>query len=73
MTKMQSGPLLGDRSPARFIVKVQRRALPPAPWGWAIYVEGEQHAHTRSDECYRCAEDAWQAGQLVRVRLGPAA
>jgi hypothetical protein len=70
MNKLQMDPPAGGGMPAQFIIKVQRQARPPTPWRWEIFMEGERQGYWRSKALYRSAEDAWQAGQVVRVRLG---
>ena len=73
MNKLQMDSPLGGGMPAQFILKVQRQARLPTPWIWEIYMEGQRRAYWRSKALYRSAEDAWQAGQAVRARLGRAA
>ena len=73
MPRLQMDPPIGGDLPTRFVVKVQHQGRPPAPWRWAIYADGQPYACRQSTASYRCAEDAWQAAQAVRVRLGPAA
>ena len=70
MNKLQMHPPLRDGAPARFEVKVQRLARPPAPWVWEIYEEGRTEACRRSSRLYRSAEDAWAVGTAMLNRLG---
>ncbi len=46
-----------------FELKVQHLARPPAPWGWAIHVEGRSTRVYTSEARYRSAQEAWEAGR----------
>jgi hypothetical protein len=50
-------------------VRVQRDARPPAPWSWAIHREGEPVAVRRSEEHYRGADDALDAGRRALAAM----
>ena len=69
MNKLQLDPPLGGGAPPHFVVRVERRARPPAPWAWAICEEGRIAPLRRSTRLYRSAEDAWMVGKAVLERL----
>ena len=50
-------------------VKVRLRSRSPRLWGWEVCREGCGSTVRRSEEFFRCAEDAWRAGQSVLVGL----
>ena len=70
MSKPQMDPPPGGGARPRYVVRVHRRARPPAPWAWAICEEGSDEPRRRSTRLYRCAEDAWAVGRAVLDRLG---
>jgi hypothetical protein len=54
-------------------VKVEIRSRLPKTWGWSILREANGILMQRSDEPFRYAEDAWQAGQaMLRTLAIPA-
>ena len=69
MSKPQAVPSVRDGTGPCLVVKVQRRARPPAPWAWAIHEEGQAEPSRCSTRLYRCAEDAWAVGRAVLERL----
>jgi len=69
MSKLQMDPPLGGGAPPHFIVRVERRARPPAPWGWMIGQEGRAEPLHCSKRYYRSAEDAWTFGKAMLERL----
>ncbi len=69
MSKPQAVPSPRDGAAPRLVVKVQRRARPPAPWAWAIHEEGRAEPSRCSTRLYRCAEDARAVGRAVLERL----
>jgi hypothetical protein len=69
MNKLQMDPPLSGGM-ARFFIKVQRQARPPAPWGWEIHLEGRAEAYRSSLRGYRSADEAWEAGRVALCRLG---
>ncbi|MGK7871078.1 hypothetical protein [Falsiroseomonas sp. E2-1-a20] len=46
-------------------VKVEIRSRLPKTWGWSILRDANGVVLRHSDEPFKCAEDAWQAGQAV--------
>lgn len=69
MNKMQMDAPLWGGTPARFFVKTQYVARPPAPWGWAIYTEDRPEPVRCSTRRYRTAEEAWAVGHTMLERL----
>jgi hypothetical protein len=69
MNKLQMDPPLGGGAPLHLIIKVERRARPPAPWVWTICEEGRTEPLQCSKRLYRSAEDAWTVGKAVLERL----
>lgn len=54
-------------------VKVEMRSRLPKTWGWSILREANGIVLQHSDENFRYAEDAWQAGQaMLRTLAIPA-
>jgi hypothetical protein len=53
-------------------VKIEIRSRTPRRWGWELYRNGNEVPLSRSDELFRCAEEAWQAGQVALLQLAPA-
>ncbi len=50
-------------------LKVQHMARPPAPWGWAVHVEGRPAPAYASALRFRSAEEAWEAGRAALSRI----
>ena len=46
-------------------VKVDVRSRLPKLWGWSIHIEIGNTRVAQSNALYRCAEDAWKAGQAA--------
>ena len=46
-------------------VKVEMRSRSPRLWGWNLHRAGSDLLIRRSEVAYRCAEDAWKAGQTA--------
>ncbi len=69
MSKLRMDPPPGGGTAPRFLVRVERRARPPAPWAWTIHEEGRAEPSRRSTRFYRSAEDAWAVGSAVLGRL----
>ena len=46
-------------------VKVEIRSRLPKTWGWSILRETNGIVIQHSNELFRYAEDAWQAGQAM--------
>ena len=46
-----------------FHLKIVRLGRSPLPWIWEVRRDGEGMPRERSARGYRCAEDAWDAGQ----------
>jgi hypothetical protein len=54
-------------------VKVEIRSRLPKTWGWSILREANGIVIQHSDQPFRYAEDAWQAGQaMLRTLAIPA-
>src|SRR5918997_115285 len=49
-------------------VKVEIHSRSPRLWGWTLRRDGSDNLLQRSEGGYGCAEDAWKAGRLGRVR-----
>jgi hypothetical protein len=46
-------------------LKVDMRSRSPRLWSWSIHHDAVDMVLMRSDERFRCAEDAWEAGQAA--------
>lgn len=54
-----------SRSFASSYVKVELRPGSPRLWGWNLHRASSDILIRRSEAAYRCAEDAWKAGQAA--------
>ncbi len=52
-------------------VKVSVRSRSPKLWGWEVYRDRDDTVVERSANLFRCAEDAWKAGQIALSNLQP--
>ncbi len=64
-------PPLLDGAKAKLYVKVHRQGRPPKPWVWAIYQEGQIYPQRMARYSYQSADEAWQVGCVMLLRLQP--
>lgn len=69
VSKPRTGQPIADSNNARFYVKVHRQGRPPNPWIWAIYEEDHLCARKIATNSYSSADEAWQAGCVMLLRL----
>jgi hypothetical protein len=63
----KSGPPIATPVPPSFAVKVQRHPHPPGRWRWMIINEATEVVVQKSQDAFRSAREAWEAG---RRKLG---
>ena len=54
-------------------VKVEIHSRSLRLWGWSLHREGSDNLLRRSEAAFRCAEDAWAAGQAAHADFEAAA
>lgn len=50
-------------------LRVERQPAPPRLWRWVACAGGSARAIRCSEASFRCAQDAWEAGQRALGRL----
>ncbi len=48
-------------------VKVEIHSRSLRLWGWSLHRDGSDNLLRRSEAAFRCAEDAWTAGQAAHA------
>jgi hypothetical protein len=71
MTAKQKEMISKQKREVCAYLKVEVRSRSRTPWGWSLYYESNNMLLERSEELFRCAEDAWKAGQVALNQYMP--
>lgn len=63
--RMQKTAPLPGAARDQFFVKVVRQQAPPGRWTWEVYRDGGQHPLWTSEDTFRSAQEAWEAGRAT--------